>query len=113
MKAYNIAVIGGDGTGPEVIREAIKVLEAAGQRFEIKFNFTYYDLGGERYLRTQEALPDSVVEELRGGTAQVPGDPAWGHRPSGGQAGHPGKGHPAAAAIRAGTIHQPAAGEAL
>jgi 3-isopropylmalate dehydrogenase len=47
------------------MREAVKVLEAAGQRFHIKFNFTPYDLGGERYLRTHEALPDSVVEELR------------------------------------------------
>jgi 3-isopropylmalate dehydrogenase len=65
MKNYNIAVIAGDGTGPEVMREAVKVLEAAGQRFHIKFNFTPYDLGGERYLRTHEALPDSVVEELR------------------------------------------------
>jgi 3-isopropylmalate dehydrogenase len=65
MKNYKIAVIAGDGTGPEVIREAVKVLEAAGRKFKVKFNFTPYDLGGERYLRTQEALPDSVVEELR------------------------------------------------
>jgi len=65
MKTYNIAVIGGDGTGPEVVREAVKVLEAAGGKFKLKFNYTAYDLGGERYLRTQEALPDSVVEELR------------------------------------------------
>jgi 3-isopropylmalate dehydrogenase len=65
MKNYQIAVIAGDGTGPEVIREAVKVLEAAGQKFQVKFNFTPYDLGGERYLRTHEPLPESVVEELR------------------------------------------------
>ena len=65
MKSYNIAVIGGDGTGPEVTREAIKVLDAASKRFGLKLNYTDYDLGGDRYLRTKEALPDSVVEELR------------------------------------------------
>ena len=65
MKSYNIAVIGGDGTGPEVAREAVKVLDAAAQRFKFKLDYTDYDLGGDRYLRTQEALPDSVVEELR------------------------------------------------
>ena len=65
MKSYNIAGIAGDGTGPEVIREAIKVLDAAGPKFRIKFNFTQYDLGGERYLRTKEVLPDSVIGELR------------------------------------------------
>src|SRR5512141_1676522 len=65
MKSYNVAVIAGDGTGPEVIAEAIKVLEAAGPKFQFKLNYTHYDLGGERYLRTQEAMPDSVVDELR------------------------------------------------
>jgi 3-isopropylmalate dehydrogenase len=65
MKSYPIAVIAGDGTGPEVIREAIKVLDAAGQKFNLSLNYTHYDLGGERYLRTKEAMPDSVVEELR------------------------------------------------
>src|SRR5574340_1270184 len=65
MKSYNIAVIGGDGTGPEVVREAVKVLEAAARKFALKLDYTHYDLGGERYLRTQEVLPDSVVAELR------------------------------------------------
>src|SRR5438045_2432680 len=64
-KSYNIAVIGGDGTGPEVTREAIKVLDAAARKFNLKLNYQDYDLGGARYLRTQEALPDSAVEELR------------------------------------------------
>ena len=65
MKSHNIAVIGGDGTGPEVVREAIKVLDAAAKKYSLKLNYTHYDLGGERYLRTKEALPDSAVEELR------------------------------------------------
>ncbi len=65
MKHYDIAVIGGDGTGPEVVREAQKVLTAAASRFDVKLNFVSYDLGGERYLRTGEVLPDSVLEELR------------------------------------------------
>jgi 3-isopropylmalate dehydrogenase len=65
MKSYNIAVIGGDGTGPEVTREAIKVLDVAARKFDLKLNYTEYDFGGERYLRTQEILPDSAIEELR------------------------------------------------
>src|SRR5438552_750921 len=65
MKSYSLAIIGGDGTGPEVTREAVKVLEAAANKFAIKLNFTSFDLGGARYLRTSEALPDSVVAELR------------------------------------------------
>jgi 3-isopropylmalate dehydrogenase len=65
MKSYDIAVIGGDGTGPEVVREAVKVLDAAAKKFRLKLNYTQYDIGGERYLRTGEILPDSVLAELR------------------------------------------------
>ena len=65
MKSYNIAVMGGDGTGPEVVREAVKVLDVAAKKFKLKLNYTNYDLGGDRYLRTGEALPDSVLAELR------------------------------------------------
>ncbi|MEI6085854.1 MAG: isocitrate/isopropylmalate family dehydrogenase, partial [Verrucomicrobiota bacterium] len=65
MKSYNIGVIPGDGTGPEVVREAIKVLEVAQRKFGFKLNYTNYDLGGERYLKTGETLPDSVIEEFR------------------------------------------------
>ncbi len=65
MKSYNIAVIGGDGTGPEVVREAVKVLDAAAKKFKLKLNYTNYDIGGERYLKTGEILPDSVLAELR------------------------------------------------
>jgi len=65
MKSYNIAVIGGDGTGPEVTREAIKVLDTAAKKFNLKLNYTNYDFGGDRYLRTGEVLPDSAATELR------------------------------------------------
>ncbi len=65
MKSYNIAVIGGDGTGPEVVREAVKVLDVVSKKFGLKLNYTNYDFGGERYLRTKEVLPDSAAEELR------------------------------------------------
>ena len=65
MKNYDIAVIGGDGTGPEVTRENIKVLDAAGQKFGFKLNYTGFDFGGERYMRTNEALPDSASDDLR------------------------------------------------
>lgn len=63
-KAYNIAVIGGDGTGPEVAREGVKVLEAAAAKFGFSLHFTDYDFGGDRYLKTGEVLPDSASAEL-------------------------------------------------
>jgi 3-isopropylmalate dehydrogenase len=65
MKSYDIALIGGDGTGPEVAREAVKVLDAAARRFDLKLNFVPFDFGGDRYLRTGEVLPDRAVDELR------------------------------------------------
>ncbi len=64
-KTYKIAVIPGDGTGPEVVREGKKVLEAAGGRFGFSFEFVEFDLGGERYLRTGETLPESALRDLR------------------------------------------------
>ncbi len=64
-KSYRIGVIGGDGTGPEVIREGKKVLEAASKKFGFKIDWVEYDLGGERYKRTGEILPESVIAELR------------------------------------------------
>lgn len=65
MKSYNVAVIGGDGTGPEVVAEAIKVLDVAAKKFDLKLNYTPFDFGGDRFLRTKEVLPDSAVEDLR------------------------------------------------
>jgi 3-isopropylmalate dehydrogenase len=65
MGSHRIAVIPGDGTGPEVVAEGLKVLNAVAGPGGIKFDYVNYDLGGERYLRTGETLPDSVLEELR------------------------------------------------
>ena len=62
----NIAVIPGDGTGPEVASEGIKVLRAAASASNLKLSFVTYDFGGDRYLRTGELLPDSALEEIRG-----------------------------------------------
>jgi len=62
---YKIAVIGGDGTGPEVVAEGLKVLEAVNSKYGIKMEFTHFDFGGERYLRTGEVLPESAVSDLR------------------------------------------------
>ena len=55
---YRIAVIPGDGTGPEVVAEGLKVLEAASAKFGFKYETTKYDFGGERYLKTGETLSD-------------------------------------------------------
>ena len=65
-RTYKIAVLPGDGTGPEVVREGLKVLDAVAQKTGIKYGLTHYDLGGDRYLSTGDILPDSVLEELRG-----------------------------------------------
>lgn len=63
---YKIAVMPGDGTGPEVTVEAVKVLKAAAAKYDFKMELTEFDFGGERYKRTGETLPDSAIEELRG-----------------------------------------------
>jgi len=59
-----IAVIGGDGTGPEVTAEAMKVLDAVCQLEGIDYESKEFDYGGDRYLRTGEVLPEGAVEEL-------------------------------------------------
>ena len=59
--AHKVAVIGGDGIGPEVVAEALKVVDAAG----VVIDTTDYDLGAGRFERTGEVLPDSVLDELR------------------------------------------------
>ena len=62
---YRIAVVPGDGTGPEVVREGLKVLEAAASLKGFKYETQTYDFGGERYKKTGEVLPDSAVEEMK------------------------------------------------
>jgi 3-isopropylmalate dehydrogenase len=64
-KTYQIAVIGGDGTGPEVVAEGCKALQAAAAKFDFKLDMTDFDFGGDRYLRTGEVLPDSAADDLR------------------------------------------------
>ena len=61
MSSYRVGVIGGDGIGPEVVAEALKVVAAAG----VSLDCIHYDLGADRYIRTGEILPDPVLEELR------------------------------------------------
>jgi len=63
-KAYRIAVIPGDGTGPEVVREALRALDAVSQKAGFSTEKVHFDLGGERYLRTGEVLPEGALEDL-------------------------------------------------
>jgi len=62
---YKIAVIPGDGTGPEVIREGLKVLEAVGRKFNFRYETKIFDFGGERYLKTAKTLDDKDIDELK------------------------------------------------
>ncbi len=64
-RSYVIGVIAGDGTGPEVVREGKKALDAAANSSGFKLDFVEFDLGGDRYLRTGEILPDAVLDEMR------------------------------------------------
>ncbi|GAH10893.1 unnamed protein product, partial [marine sediment metagenome] len=64
-KSYKIAVLGGDGTGPEVVKEGIKVLEAVSAVEGFKLDFTEFDWGGDRYIRTGEVLPPSAADDMR------------------------------------------------
>ena len=65
MARFKVAIIGGDGIGPEVVAEALKVVDAAG----VGLDTVPYDLGADRYVRTGDVLPDAVLEELRGADA--------------------------------------------
>lgn len=64
-KTYKIAMIPGDGTGPEVVDEGRKALHAAAAKFGFHLEMTDFDFGGDRYLRTGEVLPDSAVDDLK------------------------------------------------
>jgi len=64
-KQYRIAVIPGDGTGPEVTQEAVKALQTLTSNEEFEVHLTYFDLGGARYLRTGEVLPEGTLDELK------------------------------------------------
>jgi 3-isopropylmalate dehydrogenase len=64
-RSYRIGLIRGDGIGPEVIAESLRVLQAVGAAEGFTIETTDYDLGAERYLRSGEVLPSSVLEEIR------------------------------------------------
>ncbi|RLG92735.1 MAG: 3-isopropylmalate dehydrogenase [Candidatus Hecatellales archaeon] len=63
---YRIAVIPGDGVGPEVIREGLKVLDSVAEVYNVKFDFRFYPYGGGYYLKTGEVLPDEALKEIGG-----------------------------------------------
>src|SRR3954447_12205824 len=65
-REIRLAVIAGDGIGPEVVREGLKVLDAVLPSYDAKLAITEYDLGARRWHATGETLPDSVLGELRG-----------------------------------------------
>lgn len=64
-KKYNIAVIAGDGTGPEVIGEGLKVLEAVSRKCDFSYQTTAYDFSAEHYLKSGEILPEGALAELK------------------------------------------------
>jgi 3-isopropylmalate dehydrogenase len=62
--SFNLAVIGGDGIGPEVVGEGLKVLDVVAAKYGVTFNKTNYDLGAKYWHKTGETLPDSVMADL-------------------------------------------------
>ena len=64
MKSFKLAVIAGDGIGPEVVDEGLKVLAAVSKKYDLTFNQTPYELGAKYWHETGETLPDSVMAEL-------------------------------------------------
>ena len=103
---HTIGVIAGDGTGPEVVGEALRVLEAvrAVEGFEV--DLVEFDLGGERFLRTGDTLPDDELARLR----QMDAHPAGRGRPPRREAGDPGARPVAPGAVRARSVREPPAG---
>jgi 3-isopropylmalate dehydrogenase len=78
-QSFTLAVVGGDGIGPEVTAEALKVLDAVSAAAGVSFERTEYDLGARRWHATGETLPESVLAEIRGHDAILlgaVGDPA-------------------------------------
>jgi 3-isopropylmalate dehydrogenase len=65
-KQYKLALIGGDGIGPEVVAEGVKVLDAVAAKYGVSFAKKEFDLGARLWHRTRETLPDAVLEELKG-----------------------------------------------
>jgi 3-isopropylmalate dehydrogenase len=66
MTAHRVAVVPGDGTGPEVVAEAVKAVDRAADVFGFEVDYSHHDIGGERYLRTGETLTGADLEALTG-----------------------------------------------
>ncbi|WIM82387.1 3-isopropylmalate dehydrogenase [Gallibacterium anatis] len=85
MQTFNIAVLPGDGIGPEVMREALKVLHAVEQRFDFKVNYQQYDVGGAGIDHHGKALPDVTLKGCEQADAILfgsVGGPKWEHLPA-------------------------------
>src|ERR1700694_4738905 len=65
-RTIRLAVVGGDGIGPEVVAEALRVMRTAIDGASIEIDEPTYDLGARRWHRTGETLPDAVLEEIKG-----------------------------------------------
>ena len=109
MKNYNIVVLRGDGIGPEIVAEAIKVLDAAGERFGFHFTYDEQLMGGCAIDATGEPLPQQTIDACKQADAVLLGavggwkwDTLPKQAPGGGPIGHP---------QRAGAVCQPTAGE--
>ena len=66
MSKYNIGVIPGDGTGPEVVAEGVKVLKGLSRKHDVAFEFKEFDIGGEKYLKEGILLPENILDEFIG-----------------------------------------------
>ncbi|MDD5495892.1 MAG: isocitrate/isopropylmalate family dehydrogenase, partial [Candidatus Omnitrophica bacterium] len=64
-KSYKIAVIPGDGTGPEVVKEGLKVLKAASEKFGFRYEEKMFDYGGARYLKMGKTITDEELANLK------------------------------------------------
>ena len=77
---FNLAVIKGDGIGPEIVDEAIKVLNKIGEKYDHKFNFTYVKAGGDAIDNEGECLPNKTVEACKNSDSVILGSvggPKW------------------------------------
>ena len=84
MKSYKIAVLPGDGIGPEVMQEAIKVLDAISKKYKVAFNFTYADVGGIAYDNNKNTLPKETIKICENSNAILfgsVGGPKWDNLP--------------------------------
>lgn len=84
MQTYNIAVLPGDGIGPEIMAQAIKVLDAAQQKFQFKLNYSSFDIGGVAIDNHGKALPDVTLQGCEAADAILfgsVGGPKWEHLP--------------------------------